>query len=255
MKDIFLKIWDTVVAFLKKMFSDPKIFLLVVISIIAMWLYFDLKSTRNELDNIIVEKSDSLTAYENKIGELYQEIGTYITDVDNLRRSNTELYNEVKNLKENPIVVTKVVTEVVIEEKPLIDTVIVEKDKPNDYTIRQTYSDNFLSLDLTTRFNSKDLVSSTILNSAKIPSTFTLDLIESKKGDLSFIVKSDNPYIEINNVNGAVISPEDSKAIKRRYNDKWCVVAGVGPAFTVVDNKFKIYPAAQITFGFKIFSF
>ena len=255
MKDFLTKIWDGFSSFLNKMFSDTKVFLLVIVSIIALCLYFNLRSARNELDNIIIEKTDSLSMYENKIGELYKEIDTYITDIDHLKQSNTALYNEVKNLKDNPIIVTKIVTETVIEEKVLKDTVEVLRDQPDVYIIRQTYNDNFLAMDLTTQFDYKNVLSTTTLNSAVIPATFTLDLIESKKGDLSFIVKSDNPYIKINNVNGAVLSPEDSKAIKKRYDDKWCLVVGVGPAFTIVDNKPKCYPAAQVTFGFKIFSF
>ena len=104
-------------------------------------------------------------------------------------------------------------------------------------------------------FNTDDLSATTNINAIKFPTTFSLDLIESKKGDLSFIVNADNPYIEINNINGAVLSPEDSKAIKKRYDKKWCVVAGVGPALTIIDNKVKFVPALQVTLGYKIFAF
>ena len=205
------------------------------------------------MENVVIEQQDTINLYKNKTGELYSQIGTYITDIENLKRSNTELYNEVKNLKENPIIVTKVETEIVFKEKEVKDTVILyEKDI---YRISHKYQDPYAYLDMYTDFNIKDITATTFVNSIKFPSTFKLDLIESKKGDLSFIVNTDNPYIEINNVDGVVLSPEDSKAIRKRYDKKWCLVGGVGGSLTIVDNQVKVLPALQITFGYKIFAF
>lgn len=255
MKDNIKNILISLADFTKKILSDTKLFLLVILSIVSICLYFNLRSTRNDYENVIRHQSDSLADYKNKVGEIYKEIDGYITDINTLKEENAELYTEVKNLKDNPIIVTKVKTEVVIKEKILIDTVELIEGKKDVYKINQSYTDDYISLKMHTIFDYNTLSSVTTLKSVNIPSTFTLNLIESKKGDLSFLVKSNNPYVEINNVNGIMLSPEDSKAIKKRYDKRWCVVVGVGPTFTVVDSKFKVYGGLQITFGYKIFSF
>lgn len=253
MKDILTIIWNGIVKFLKMILSDLKLFIIVILSLLLISLYFNYRNVRSDLENVVVEQEDTIRTYKNKNDELYSQIGTYITDIENLKQSNSELYNEVKYLKENPIVVTKVETETVFKEKEIRDTVtIISK---GTYRINHEYFDPFAYINMVTEFNSNTCVANTIANDIKFPSTFTLDLIESKKGDLSFIVKSDNPYIQINNINGAVLSPEDSKAIKKRYDKRWCLVGGVGPTITVVDSKIKCTAGIQLTFGYKIFAF
>ena len=253
MKDVFLKILEWIKDFIVKMFSDPKLFIIVGLTVALFFLYFNYRSVRDELENVVTEQNDTIQSYKNKTGELYSQIGTYITDIEHLKRTNTELYNEVKNLKENPIVVTKVETEIVFEEKEVKDTVYVNGN--GIYGIGHKYQDPFAYIDMYTDFDINNITATTNVNSIRFPSTFKLDLIESKKGDLSFIVNTDNPYIEINNVDGVMLSPEDSKAIKKRYDKKWCLVGGVGGSLTIVNNQVKVVPALQLTFGYKIIAF
>ena len=56
-------------------------------------------------------------------------------------------------------------------------------------------------------------------------------------------------------MNGVVISPEDSQAIKKRFDKPWVLALGVGGTVAVVDGKVAIYPGIQLTFGRKIFAF
>lgn len=253
MKDILVIILKWIGNFFVKIFSDPKLLIITALSVTLFFLYFNYRSVRDELENVVIEQQDTIQSYKNKTGELYTQIGTYITDIEHLKKSNTELYNEVKNLKENPIVVTKVETEVIFKDKEVKDTVYVYgKDI---YRINHTYNDPYAYIDMYTDFDLNEITASTYVNSIKFPSKFKLDLIESKKGDLSFIVNTDNPYIEINNVDGVMLSPEDSKSIKKRYDKKWCLVGGVGGSLTMINNQVKFVPALQITFGYKIFAF
>ena len=249
------KIWDYIVSFLKWMFSDLKTFLLVIFGILIVFLYFNLRLVKNDYENVIIEKNDSISVYENKVGELYKEIDTYITDISHLKQSNSELYQEVKNLKDNPIVVTKIETVIQIEEKVVKDTVHVVSKELGHYLVNHSYVDDYIDLNMSTDFFLNDLSAYTTLDYINMPVNISLDLIESKKGQLSFIAKSDNPYMEINNINGVVLSPEDSKAIKKRYDKRWCIVGGIGGSLTVIDNNVKFVPALQLTFGYKFFSF
>ena len=42
----------------------------------------------------------------------------YIQEIEDLKNQNEELYAEIKNLKDNPLVVTKIVTEYEIKKVP-----------------------------------------------------------------------------------------------------------------------------------------
>lgn len=255
MKNVLLSVWNGFLKFLKTILSDTKLFIITILGLILLSLYFNYKSVKNELENIVIEQQDTITTYRNKNDELYTQIGTYITDIEHLKQSNTELYNEVKYLKENPIVVTKVQTEVVFKDKIIRDSVFVDDNNDDSYVINHMYRDPFAMINMTTNFNTRSLTAQTKVNDMNFPATFSLNLIESKKGDLSFIVNSDNPYIQINNINGAVLSPEDSKSIKKRYDKRWCLVGGVGPTITVVNGNLKCTAGVQLTFGYKIFAF
>ena len=69
-----------------------------------------------------------MTTYKNKIGELYTERKTDILTIKELRSKNSELYAEVKNLKDNPIVITKVNTKTELKEIEIHDTAYVGTD-------------------------------------------------------------------------------------------------------------------------------
>ena len=80
-------------------------------------------------------------------------------------------------------------------------------------------------------------------------------IIIEKNKKLYFLTKCDNPYVQINNIEGAIVSPEQSKVFKKRFNRPWGVMIGVGPSITVIDNTVRIYPALQLTVGYKFISF
>jgi hypothetical protein len=69
------------------------------------------------------------------------------------------------------------------------------------------------------------------------------------------IAKSSNPYLQINNMDGYMLSPEKSKMLKKRFNKPWGVMVGVGPSVTIIDNKVQIVPSLQLTVGYKFISF
>ena len=56
----------------------------------------------------------------NKTGEVYDAKDTYIQKISDLKKSNKELYNELKNLKENPIIITNtIITAIIVTMTPL----------------------------------------------------------------------------------------------------------------------------------------
>ena len=235
------------------LFSDWKNITMVVLLVMATVFYFNYRSIDNKYENIIQEHNDTVTVYQNKIGELYAQNTAYITDIKNLKESNVELYNEVKNLKDHPIIVTKY--ETVTEYKDIVIRDTVYREKNGVFSFDLNYADDWASILGCSSIDTENMIGETRLDSISFRNNFTLDLIESKKGDLSFIVKSDNPYCQINTITGVMLSPEDSKAIRKRFDKPWCIAVGVGPSFTIVDNKFAVLPALHITIGRKLFSF
>ena len=242
--------------FLEKLYSllkDVRTWIIIILGIISVCLYFNYKSLKSDYDNIIISNSDTLVTYKNKIGELYAEKKSYITDINNLKSVNNELYNEVKNLKDNPLVVTKTVF------KTQIDSVYAVTDSikfTGDSIIKSnfSYNDEWTHLAGYTEIDLSKTLSSTFFNTISFSSDLTLDFIEQKK-NLCIIAKSSNPYLQINNLEGYIISPEQSKLLKKRFHKPWGVMVGVGPSTTIVDNKIKVYPSLQLTVGYKFISF
>ena len=248
---ILLFVKEKSIKFLKWMLGNWKNFLLVLFFVLSLVFFFNMKSLEGKYENIIQKKDDEISLYKNKAGELYSQNETYVTDIKNLKISNEELYAEVKKLKDNPIIVTKIKTETVIKEKEVHDTVY---QKDGNFVVEFKETDPWYGIYGKTSINPEDMAASTVLDSLYFKDDLTVDLIEKGK-ELSFIVKSANPYSRINNINGAVISPEQSKVLKKRFDSKWNIVGGVGPSLILINGEFKVVPAVQVTIGRKIFSF
>ena len=252
MGSIIAKLMDWIEQVFKWIFSDWKNLIIFALLVAGIVLFFKYRSAEKRMYDYQNQITDSLTTYKNKIGELYLERSTHITTIKDLKKSNSELYNEVKNLKANPVVVTQVQTVTQVKEITINDTAYIEK--PGIYSYPLKYSDQWCAINGKSSIDTNTMKGTTNIDSISIPSDITIDLIERNK-NLSFIAKSNNPYVKINSVNGAVISPENSSAIKKRFDKKWVVSAGVGPSVTIIDNKVKVVPGMHVTVGRKLFGF
>lgn len=250
---ILRKVWDFLKKSFRWLFSDWKNLAVVVLGASLLFLYINHRSLEGKYNNQIKKYSEVVSVYENTVGELYVENTAYITDIKNLESLNKDLYDEVKKLKDNPIIVTKYETVTEYRDIVIRDTVRIEKE--GVFTTGIFYSDQWAFINGKSTINTSTMISETCFDSISFVNNYFLDLIEDKSGNISFIIKSDNPYSKINNLTGVMLSPEDSKAIRNRYDKKWCIVIGVGPSFSMFDNKPVILPALHITFGRKVFAF
>ena len=87
-------------------YLNVKNILFVLVLFFIGFLLVENHNLKNEAQSNYVILSDSLTNYKNKVGELYKEKESYIIDNENLKNINNDLYKEIKNLKDNPIVIT-----------------------------------------------------------------------------------------------------------------------------------------------------
>ncbi len=210
-------------------------------------------SYKRQYRNSYREYRDSVAVYVNKCNEAYAMNNAYIADIATIKRENEELYNEVKSLKDNPIVVTKVKT------KYVFDTVYVEPEltadtATGDFSANIAYQDDWNSF--AGRFNGNIYSGASMFSIDKMEfnCSLTTDLIE-KNGKLYFITKADNPYLVINDIDGYLLSPEKSKVLKKQFNRPWGVMLGVGCTATVYNSKVLLLPGIHLTLGYKILSF
>lgn len=191
--------------------------LMIMISSIYAHKYYDNKHK-------VVIWNDSTTIYKNKYNDEYLAKNTYILQVNQLKEYNKELYNEYKSLKDNPIVITKT------DLKFKVDTVIayIDSIKLNNDTI----SWNWIAQDsIYYTVNGRCMVKNdyskvkTEIDNMEVNTEITLDVIDNGK-QLEVIAKSDNPYINVDNIQSVVIDPSTSKTLKNYFKPKrW----GFGP--------------------------
>lgn len=210
-------------------------------------------SYKRKYENSYREYRDSVAMYVNKYDEVYAMNNAYIADMATIKRENEELYNELKSLKDNPVIVTKVQT------KYVMDTVYIEPEltadtATGDFFSNIVYQDDWNSF--AGRFNGNIYTGASMfsLDKMEFNCSLTTDLIE-RNGKLYFITKVDNPYLHINDIDGYLVSPEKSKVLKKQFNKPWGVMIGVGCTATVYDNKVLLWPGLHLTLGYKILSF
>lgn len=226
------------------MFKKIENIIIIILLAIIVFMGFKTCNTEKELiaNNVIL--TDSLYEYRNKVGELYAEKATYISTIDDLSRINQELYDECKKLKDNPIVVTKIETVTKIDSIYIKSEPIIVNDKiTNNYN----YNDNYLNMNIShVLYNN---IGELFVNDISVEADIYYDIIENKKSkSLSIITRSTNPYLKINDVNGGIINPTNSKTLENyfKHRNKWsfgisggmyCIydvnskTIGVGPGF------------------------
>ena len=228
--------------------------ILFFVTVLALCLSISRCSTyKKRYENSYREYHDTLSVYMNKYNEIYAMNNAYITDLNTLKRENQELYDEVKSLRDNPIIVTKIKTEYIT------DTITVTPELTTD-TATGDFFANISYADEWNNFNGR--FSGNIYTGASLFSmdqlqfncSLTTDLIE-RDGKLYFITKSDNPYMKITDMDGYLVSPEKSKVLKKTFNRPWGVMIGAGCTATVYNGKIMLLPGINLTLGYKILSF
>ena len=206
---------------------------------------------------------DSVRTYQTKNGELVSEKMALILEKSELEEYNGDLLKEIKDLKDNPIVVTKVVTEIVHEItyiEPELDTngVVYNADSTIKYTpfkwnIDSTYSEgNYrkiggeytISVDTNLNTKTKDFV---LLND-EIGLAFTTGLTENDDDKVEIFIKSKYPNFKAVKIDGALFDPRESKVIKKFFPPKrWGV--GVYGGYGVYVDPGKFTAGTGLTFG------
>jgi hypothetical protein len=229
---------------------------LAVVLVILLFFLFrscDDSSKENTYKQNITALTDSIRVYKTKNGKLIYEKAAFISENGSLKNLNTELANELKYLKDNPIVVIK--TKVVIEH----DTTEVpiypvkpgvwkngELTQTFEWNLHRYYSkDNYRYLDgnfdVIVDTNYKIKTSKLQLTTDKLGIAFTTGLTENKDGLLEIFINSDYPGFKPTSIEGALIDPKKSDVLKKYFPPKrWAlgVYGGYGVYYDPLNIRF-----------------
>lgn len=209
--------------------------------------------------------NDSIRTYKTKYGTLVHEKKVLISEKDEVDRYNTELSNEIKSLKDNPIVVVKYKTK--IEQTPFPVPVYLEYGNitwsedsthmllPFVWDYDTTYSDgNFRSISGNFIVEISDSNSANvkefIINKDVLGISFTTGLTENKDGMVEIFIKSNYPNFKPTNIDGVLIDPRESKVISKYFPPKrWGLGVYGGYGLTLNPQYGNINSGLQIGVG------
>lgn len=240
-------------SFSQSKMAVPLLFILLIISVGFTYFY----KTKSEKPSIIYVQKDTLEKYTTKDGDTIIGKNTYIQSLNELKKTNEELYEQVKslsNIKFQPIVVTRIETDM------KIDTIYAEKDK--DSAIVHKTTEKILNWKSPQNpyysFNGRTVVKSdfsdfsTSISNFSVKSDLSVSLVEKDK-QLKVVASSTNPYVDVSNINSVVIDPKKSKVIKSCFPTKrWHVGPYVGVGF---DKNLKLTPSMGISLGYGLLNF
>ena len=238
--------------------------ILLALTILLLFLFIrscnESGSQINTLTQNVFTLKDSLRTYKDKTGKLVYEKGALISENGDLKKLNTDLANEVKNLKDHPVVVIKTVVKIVH------DTTYIEikSTSPGKWD-GNTFTKNF-EWDLNNKYSSENYrliegnfdvyVDSTFkLSTSKmkiVKDEFSVSLstglTENKDRLLEIFVKSDYPGFKVSKLDGALIDPKKSDVLKKYFAPKrWGL--GIYGGYGISLNPFTFIPASGIQIG------
>lgn len=236
-KKILTFITDTVYPFLTKLFSTFtfKDWLLVILTVLAVVFFWKYRYYEERSRTLSQNYNETLADYINKIGQQYVRQQLHVIEIDKLKEENSSLYAEVKNLMENPLVVTKTVTKFRVDTIPAESVKIEEDPADSTYILHWQHNEPDI-FGITGRTSVKNDFSSfsTTIDNLSVQQELTLDVIDDGK-QLGVIAKSDNPYVTVTGMQSVFIDPRTSPTVKQYFKPKrWGI--GVHAGYGVDKN-------------------
>lgn len=202
-----------------------KDWLLIILFIIGIYYFIEYKKYYN--NSFIQKKPTADTIYQktNKKGENYVAKDVFMQATADLKKQNAEIYKEFKSLKENPLVITKYSTKFKIDTVYAESQEITKKDTGSFDLKWKSPENKYYSFSGVTNVQKDFSKFNTQIYNFTSNANLTSDLVE-KNGQFTIMVKSDNPYLNINNINGTVLDLRKNKTIKKMFPQK---KFGIGP--------------------------
>lgn len=224
----------------------------------------------SETDVVMYEQNiaalqDSIRKYETKNGDLVYEKTALLVETKDLKKYNKELADEVKGLKDNPIVITKFITRIVHDTlwlEPVVDpgNIIWNADStvklvpftwkdstqyaPNNY--RKIAGKYIIEVDTALNVRTKSFA----ITQDELGLSFTTGITENRDGLLEIFIKSPYPGFTPTGIDGALIDPRESDVIKKFFPPKrWAIGPYVGYGVYVDPFKGSVGTGVQLGVG------
>lgn len=191
---------------------------------LSIWTYHLRKDNRL----LSIEYQDSLYHYKNKLDQSYLAQDLIQIDLDSLRRMNNELGEEIRNLKENPFIITKV--ETIFQDadiEAITDSIRKDLEKSTVAYDWHVEKSPWYLLEGTSSFCLANDSASTFIKQVKMNSGIWLDVIENGP-KFTVIARTENPYLDVASIQSAMIDVNQSSVIKKATRKKWSVGPYVG---------------------------
>jgi hypothetical protein len=233
----------------------------VIILILCLRSCGPSKGEVNSLKQNVFALNDSIRTYKGKNGTLVFEKGALISENGNLKSLNSDLAAEVKNLKDNPIVIIKTVIKIVHDTVYIpinvggptwnADSSVVTRN------LNWSYAKEFSKGNYRKLGGDFKAFIDTSMNLTTTPMHITTDefgmsistgLTERKDGLLEIFVTSPYPGFSVTSLDGALIDPAKSEVLKKYFPPKrWAL--GVYGGYGVYFDPAKIRVGTGIQIG------
>ena len=247
---------------------------ILLLFLIILFIIFSFKNCNKE-NNISINDiidiyeqniealQDSIYIYKTKNKNLLYEKSILIIQKQNLKKYNQKLYNEIKYLKNNPIIITKQEIKIIRDTVyifPQIDSsnivfennilLIPFKWKDSVYYGNKNYrileGKYIIEIDTNMNIKTKDF----IINKDEIGISFITGIAETKDDRVKIFIKSEFPGFKVTSIEGALFDPRNSKIIKKFFPQKrWGLSIYSGYGFYFDIQKMKFGRALQIGIG------
>ena len=207
--------------------------IIIVLFIIAGILYHTHHNAANKiLEQNFKAATDTIEVLKLKNGELLYEKSAFILKENELQAQLSLSKDEIKELKKK---IGGINTITKIETQVEFDTIYIKNNSIGPSRFSFEYNDNWLKLK---GLSSKD---STQIYDISVP----IDLVVGMSKDYNIFVKTDNPYLKVNNIEGAVV---DRNLFEKKSSWSHGVSIGFGIQYGLGNKRFDYGP--QISYGF-----
>lgn len=228
--------------------------LAIIIAIIAILFVHRCTKSDTNIDifkqNMIALK-DTIRSYKDKNGQLIYEKSSFISKLKDLESLNKELSDELKNIKDQPLVVIKTKIKIVHDTVSVpveISDPVISKNGSVSRNLIWNLDNDFLKGNYRKLGGDLDVIIDSNLNLTSSPMHITTDefgmslitgLTENKDGLLEIFVKSPYPGFKVTSIDGALIDPNESEVIKKYFPPKrWAIgfYGGYGVYYDLLKN-------------------
>lgn len=267
MKEKIIYVWNII---------SSKVFSYIILGLVgffALHTFIDKNNTiveKTRIEQNLIAATDSIKIYKNKYKETVIEKSIYIASVKDLKKENSDLYNEIKKQEGNiislnsAIIILKQDTAILNQKlkKQIGDAVQVDKDTWNlpwklsynwdkdNYDIFEGYTTASLNSNgniITIKNDNTNLTKRT----SSIKLVFGEKVVDKK---YKVFVTSNYPGISAESLEGVLIDPNTNNDIKKLINKKhWFNGFSVGVSATVgkdlFNNNFGLMVGPSVTWN------